>query len=52
MRGINVVWNMCIIKCITNRCNYNKGGVALGEMKKKSPNDGNLRDSVCLNPLN
>ena len=26
MKGINDVWDMCIIKCITNWNNGNKGG--------------------------
>ena len=50
MKGINDVWNMCIIKCTTNGYNDNK------EEKlwaiEITPNEGELRDGVCLKALN
>ena len=54
MQGIIDVWNMCIIKCITNGWlieiiiikGRNSGH------NKITHNKGNFRDGVCLKPPN
>ena len=54
MKGINDVWNRCIIKCITNRkltgIKLIKGGNS--GRNEITRNYGELRDVVCLKPTN
>ena len=54
MKGINVVWNRCINKCITNR--YHTGIMLIKEgnsgRNEITSNYGELQDVVCLKPLN
>ena len=54
MKGINDVWNMCIIKCITNRWLIGMMLVKGNNSRRNeiTHNNGELRDVVCLNPLN
>ena len=54
MKGINDVWNVCIIKCITKRQLI---GIVLikgdnSGLNEITHNYGKLRDVVCLKPLN
>ena len=53
MKGINDVWNRCIIRCITNR---QLTGIMLIKGDNSGRNEitrnyGELRDVVCQKPL-
>ena len=52
--GVTYVWNMCIIKCITNRWLIE---IMIIKGRNSGPNKithnkGHFRDGVCLKPLN